>query len=141
MYMRFAVSNNDKYPADHEVPFKGDSINESQQTVKSLQSHCISLPITHCHQSITAKMRHACMLPFTQKQIITTGDYCEAYSSKLPTSILEQIHFTDKLSKDEVVMAPSLSQCSWLMGFTESLAPNRSRLRSFPKKEKKLKLF
>jgi hypothetical protein len=81
------------------------------------------------------------MLPFTEKQIVTTGDYCEAYSSKLPTSILEQIHFTDKLSKDEVVMAPSLSQCSWLMGFTQSLAPNRSRLRSFPKKEKKLKMF
>ncbi|KAJ6113571.1 hypothetical protein N7523_006888 [Penicillium sp. IBT 18751x] len=70
-------------------------------------------------------MRDACMLPFTKEQIVTTGDYCEAYSSKLPTSILEQIHFTDKLSQDEVVMAPSPSQCAWLMGFTQSLAPKR----------------
>lgn len=72
-------------------------------------------------------MRDACMLPFTKEQIATTGDYCEVNSTELPTSILEQIDFTDKLSKDEVVMAPSLSQCSWLMGFTQSLAPNRSK--------------
>ncbi|EAW15303.1 O-methyltransferase [Aspergillus clavatus NRRL 1] len=70
-------------------------------------------------------MRDACMLPFTKEQIVTTGDYCEAHSSTLPAPILAQIQFTDKLSKDEVVMAPSPAQCAWLMSFTQVLAPKR----------------
>jgi hypothetical protein len=79
----------------------------------------------------TAKMRDACMLSFTKEQIITAGEYCANNSSALPVSIREQIKFTDKLHKDEVVMAPSESQCSWLMSFTQALRPKRSRLLSF----------
>jgi hypothetical protein len=80
---------------------------------------------------ITAKMRDACMLPFTKEQITRAGEYCAKNSSTLPVSVLEQIKFTDKLHKDEVVMAPSESQCSWLMSFTQALRPKRSRLLSF----------
>jgi protein-L-isoaspartate O-methyltransferase len=68
------------------------------------------------------------MLPFTKEQITIAGEYCAKNSSTLPVSILEQIKFTDKLHKDEVVMAPSESQCSWLMSFTQALRPKRSRL-------------
>ncbi|KAF7716751.1 O-methyltransferase [Penicillium ucsense] len=70
-------------------------------------------------------MRDSCMLPFTKEQIATTGEYCEKRSSALPVSILEQIKFTDQLHKDEVVMAPSESQCAWLMSFTQALRPKR----------------
>ncbi|GFF96437.1 putative O-methyltransferase [Aspergillus udagawae] len=70
-------------------------------------------------------MRDACMLSFTKEQIITAGEYCANNSSALPVSIREQIKFTDKLHKDEVVMAPSESQCSWLMSFTQALRPKR----------------
>ncbi|OOQ90410.1 putative O-methyltransferase [Penicillium brasilianum] len=70
-------------------------------------------------------MRDTCMLPFTKEQITMTGEYCRKKSSTLPVSILEQIKFTDQLHKDEVVMAPSESQCSWLLSFTRALRPKR----------------
>ncbi|KAI1977170.1 hypothetical protein LOZ53_001736 [Ophidiomyces ophidiicola] len=70
-------------------------------------------------------MRDSCMLSLTKEQVVTAGDYCEAHSSSLPSCIIKQIEFTDSLSKDEAVMAPSPAQCAWLMSITQMLAPTR----------------
>lgn len=72
-------------------------------------------------------MRDICILPFTKDQVVVASDYCQEHSTALPPAILEQIEVTDKLSKDEVVMAPSPAQCAWLLSFTQVLAPSRSR--------------
>ncbi|KAL3430006.1 hypothetical protein BDV09DRAFT_189643 [Aspergillus tetrazonus] len=66
------------------------------------------------------------MLNFTKEQVVLVGEYCSSYSSPLPHSVQEQLTLTGKLSSDESVMAPSPSQCAWLMSFARALEPKRS---------------
>jgi hypothetical protein len=71
-------------------------------------------------------MRDFCMIPMTKSQVGLAGGYCDTYSSVLPASVADQLEFTDKEFDHEAVMAPSTPQCSWLIGFTRTLRPDRS---------------
>ncbi|KAL4972978.1 S-adenosyl-L-methionine-dependent methyltransferase [Aspergillus desertorum] len=70
-------------------------------------------------------MRDRCMLNLTKEQVDLVGEYCSSHSSPLPHSVQAQLTLTDKLSSDESVMAPSPSQCAWLMSFARALRPKR----------------
>jgi hypothetical protein len=78
-------------------------------------------------------MRDSCMLSFTKEQVGLAGDYCETCSSPLPSTILDQIQITDRMSNDEVVMAPSPAQCSWLISLARMLRPDRGGCLSLEK--------
>lgn len=70
-------------------------------------------------------MRDYCMLLLDKNQAMRAGEYCDAHSTPLPSSVADQLHLTDKLFERESVMAPSPPQCSWLMSFTRALRPAR----------------
>ncbi|KAL4956621.1 S-adenosyl-L-methionine-dependent methyltransferase [Aspergillus filifer] len=70
-------------------------------------------------------MRDRCMLNLSKEQVLLTGEYCSSHSTALPKSVEEQLRLTDELSSDESVMAPSPSQCAWLMSFTRAVRPRR----------------